>query len=95
MNINICKKCLKKQYAQGYGETKFKGALKRCEIIYGRGGINRLMLTYGKISSDNTIFCVMRVNKPKDRKKNFFERVEMEDKNCPYFVEHQLFDWNK
>lgn len=96
MNLEICEKCLNDTRIEHFREN-CKGYLKSYDINTGCGDATYLNLYFGNFSSPEYVCCISKVIDPniKCLTKKTFKKIELIDKKCPYFLEHQLYDWNK
>jgi len=90
MNIEICRNCSSHKM-RGYDLSKWnysdkEGELTYCLRIYTGGFYNdcEQLVFYRKQSCKNAF-----------TKKDKFSYIELaSNQTCPYFFEHQLYDWN-
>ena len=90
MNAEICKKCFEDRYMVKGGEIYY-------EVKKGRQKKSYIRVVFTANTEKFTIDGACRLNfsvKHLLEGRNKAEDIFLEDKNCPYFLEHTLYDWN-
>jgi len=96
MNVELCKKCLN-QESIVFKIKKFHISflsLNNCDgtiLVYGDSNSRRFNIAHccKSVCFREGVLLERSYKKPK-----YFDCVALFDHTCPYFLEHQLYDWN-
>lgn len=100
MNLEICEKCLNDKMVKSSRESEGDGSIEKWCIyksFYNKTIIE--MFYKWRKSPCGIVSCNMYVKNSNRRIKTFtrekFNKVELIDKDCPYYLEHCLYNWSK
>lgn len=99
MNIEICRYCASKKDGSHIIDYLCVEKNKCNSVIY-IGCREFVNVNTKKEFSYCHLFCIKKVlndhNLPDGKNKVFsIENVQLQNQDCPYFFEHQMYDWSK